>query len=434
MSNTRTTAGETVVRMTGITISFPGVKALDGVDLTLRRGEVHALMGENGAGKSTLIKALTGVYRIDHGGIDGRRARRALHRPRQAAGRRDRHRLPGGEPLPEPHGGRERHARPRDPARSVHRLARPRRRGRAWLPAAARPRPRRPRPALRALASPCSSSSPSPGPLVVDCQVLILDEPTSSLDAREVDDLFRVIRRLRDAGRRASSSSPTSSTRSTRHRPHDGAAQRPVRRRVPHRRTAPARTHLAHDRPVGGGARRHRGTGPGRRTTHSAARDPAHDGPRARAAGVRGTLRPRPLPRRDRRLRRPARIRPYRGGPAPVGADRPDRGTLDAGRPPRQLPTPLAALRRGIAMSSEDRKKEGIIGDLTVRENIALPCRPAAAPGGASPRANSTRSSRSYMSPQHQPAQPRTRSSATSPGATSRRSCWRAGWPPPRSC
>ena len=61
--------GRPVVEMTGISIEFPGVKALDGVDLTLRPGEVHALMGENGAGKSTLIKALTGVYSIDSGRI-----------------------------------------------------------------------------------------------------------------------------------------------------------------------------------------------------------------------------------------------------------------------------------------------------------------------------------------------------------------------------
>src|SRR3954451_5694459 len=47
--------------------SFPGVKALQGVDFTARRGEVHALMGENGAGKSTLIKVLTGVHARDSG-------------------------------------------------------------------------------------------------------------------------------------------------------------------------------------------------------------------------------------------------------------------------------------------------------------------------------------------------------------------------------
>ena len=58
-----------IVAMTGISITFPGVKALDSVDFRLFPGEVHALMGENGAGKSTMIKALTGVYSVDAGTI-----------------------------------------------------------------------------------------------------------------------------------------------------------------------------------------------------------------------------------------------------------------------------------------------------------------------------------------------------------------------------
>ncbi len=58
-----------VLELRGISKFFPGVKALQNVDFTLRAGEVHALMGENGAGKSTLIKCLTGVYPKDEGEI-----------------------------------------------------------------------------------------------------------------------------------------------------------------------------------------------------------------------------------------------------------------------------------------------------------------------------------------------------------------------------
>ena len=57
------------LEMRGVVKTFPGVKALDGAQLRLRPGTVHALMGENGAGKSTLMKCMFGIYKMDAGEI-----------------------------------------------------------------------------------------------------------------------------------------------------------------------------------------------------------------------------------------------------------------------------------------------------------------------------------------------------------------------------
>ncbi len=77
-------AGEILLEARGISKSFPGVKALQNVDFTLRGGQIHALVGENGAGKSTLMKILSGIYQPDEGEIRYRGKQITLPNPLSA--------------------------------------------------------------------------------------------------------------------------------------------------------------------------------------------------------------------------------------------------------------------------------------------------------------------------------------------------------------
>ena len=76
--------GEVILTMKDIDKSFPGVHALDHVNFEVKRGEVHALMGENGAGKSTLMKVLTGIYQKDSGTITYKGKETEFHNTREA--------------------------------------------------------------------------------------------------------------------------------------------------------------------------------------------------------------------------------------------------------------------------------------------------------------------------------------------------------------
>ena len=76
--------GEVILTMKDIDKSFPGVHALDHVNFEVKRGEVHALMGENGAGKSTLMKVLTGIYTKDSGTITFEGKETEFHNTREA--------------------------------------------------------------------------------------------------------------------------------------------------------------------------------------------------------------------------------------------------------------------------------------------------------------------------------------------------------------
>jgi ribose transport system ATP-binding protein len=190
---------EYLLRMESIDKSFPGVRALSGVSLEIRPGEVHALIGENGAGKSTLMKILSGVYKKDAGRIlwEGKEVEITSTTCATEMGisiiYQELNQMPNLSVAENLFIGRERRKAKilLDKRRSIHEAQ-------AFIAEVGLEIDVR---------TPCRDLSIAQRQMVevakalsINAKLIIMDEPTSSLTDRETDILMGLIRRLRDSG------------------------------------------------------------------------------------------------------------------------------------------------------------------------------------------------------------------------------------------
>jgi ribose transport system ATP-binding protein len=189
-----------LIEMKGIEKRFPGVHALRNVQFDLRAGEVHALMGENGAGKSTLMKILSGVYASDGGQVrlNGREVNFATPRAAQDAGIGIIHQeLSLMNDLSVAQNifvGRE----PRRLGFIIDDRQMVRNAAKLFADMKVTIDPER---HVQGLSIAKQQMIEIAKVLSHDSEVLVMDEPTAALNAREIDDLFRIIRQLREAGK-----------------------------------------------------------------------------------------------------------------------------------------------------------------------------------------------------------------------------------------
>jgi galactofuranose transport system ATP-binding protein len=357
-----------LVSMTGIVKDFTGVRALDGVDFTLRPGEIHAVMGENGAGKSTLIKVLTGVHAHDAGEIllDGKPVRFNSPGAAQAAGIATVYQevnltenLSVAENLL---AGREPRLGPFINFRAMRRKAN------ALLDDLG---------IDLNVAAPLSSYSIAMQQLVaiaravdIDAKVLILDEPTSSLDRDEVAVLLGLMRRL--AAERGTAMVFISHfleqvydicdrmtvLRNGKLVGEWATADLPESELIGHMlgREAAALEQL--ERSVAG-------------------HEVADEAPllSAKGLGRKGSIAPYDLDvRRGEVIGLAGLLGSGRTETVRLiaGADRADSGSLSFDGEKVGGHNPRTAAARGIAFCPENRKTEGLVGDLTVAENMIL--------------------------------------------------------------
>ncbi|MEV5085647.1 MULTISPECIES: sugar ABC transporter ATP-binding protein [unclassified Streptomyces] len=388
------TAPPTVLEAVGVGKRFAGVVALDDVSLTLRRGEIHALVGENGAGKSTLIKVLTGVHRPDTGELrlGGQPVSFARPHEAQQAGvstiYQEVNLVPMMSVARNIFLGRE----PKNRLRLIdfprmHREAAELLAGFGVTADVRRP--------LNTLGVGTQQMVALARAVSVRARVVVMDEPTSALEPREVETLFRVIEELHS---------------------RDIAILYVSHRMDELYRICDRVTVLRDGRLVHTGAladldrmqlvsmmlgrevaevRRHGVTGFG--AAHDAAREPV--------------LTAEKLSRRHLLDEVSLELRPGEvlglGGllgsgrtetaKALVGALPLDSGTVSvAGRPLHRL-SPAAAIRAGISLLSEDRKAEGIVPGLSVRENIVLAAMPRLSRAGVVSRKQQDRIAEIFM-------------------------------------
>jgi simple sugar transport system ATP-binding protein len=373
-------APEPILATAGVSKTFPGVKALQAVDFRLFPGEVHTLMGQNGAGKSTLINVLTGVVAPDAGTIrlGGEVVAFASPQEAEAAGVRTLY--------------QEVNLCPNlSVAENIFAGRQPRRFGAIDWPDIKR----RAQAALARLdVSLDVTRSLDAYPIAVqqmvaiaralsvDARVLILDEPTSSLDDSEVAQLFKILRHLKQSGiailfvthfieqTYAISDRITvmrNGEREGEYLARDLSADQLVSKMVGHERMSARLREAAHEAQAAQAAH---GSDEGVPVSQGA--QPFME---LRGVGRRGTLQPIDL------QVQPGQILGLAGllgsgrtetARLLFGADRADSGTILVGGKAVRLRSPRDAVRHGIGYCAEDRKKEGIVAELSIRENILL--------------------------------------------------------------
>ncbi|MBP1240807.1 monosaccharide-transporting ATPase [Frigoribacterium sp. PvP120] len=357
------------VEMVGIDVVFTSGPALTGARLCLAPGEIHGLMGQNGAGKSTLIKTLTGIHRPDAGTVTVDGVERRFSGPADARSAgisavfQDEwltDNLSIGENMMLGHEVRGRFgiSWSRTHQRAAEVL------GELGMGAVD------PRASVRSL-SPALRQLVAIGRAMIDRpRVLVLDEPTSSLDLDDVVRLFAVLRRLRDSGVAILFVSHfleqvlALSDRITVLRDGSTVGEYPAHSMD---RAELIASMLGEDiealRRIGADRRQHRrqpvgppmyqALGLGRRGAVAPTDLELHRGEIVGFAGLRGSGRTEMASLLS-------------------GADRFDRGRVLIDGEPTQVAEPRSGMRNRIAHASENRHEDGIISELSVRENIVL--------------------------------------------------------------